>query len=620
MRATPLLLALVGVVLTMGPVSAVGAAEATQSAFGALPDGRAVSKVTLTNRHGVSVGVINYGATLQSLIMPGRDGALADVALGYRSIEGYLGARNFIGATVGRYANRIAGGRFVLDGRTWQLSTNDGLNSLHGGAQGFDRVLWEIVEVASGERASVTLRHVSPDGDQGYPGTLTVTATYALDEQNDLTIDYRAMTDRTTIVNVTNHAYFNLAGEGSAMGAMGNRLMIAADAYTPVDATLIPTGETCAVAGTPFDFRVATPVGERVRDMSDPQIVIGRGYDHNWVISRARSPEPRVIARLDDPASGRTLELISDQPGLQFYSGNVLTGTEVGKSGRAYRQGDAIVLEPQLFPDTPNKPDFGSARLEPGEEYRNTMVYRISVSSPSDAHAASRWPAFDLSRPQPPRVVPGSFSLGAQPPSDAIVLFDGKDMAQWDGAAAPDWFVNAGELQATGRQPSLLKSTRSFGDVQAHIEFRTPSPAGGSGQKRGNSGVFLMGLYEVQILDGFENTTYADGAVGALFGQAPALRDAGLRPGEWQAYDIVFEAPRFDAGQLVSPAYATVFLNGVLIHHRRAFVGETVPTPGPVYTRRVSEGPLAIQEHGDLTGKVRFRNIWVRPLGLDNAG
>lgn len=620
MRATTLLLALVGMTLGMGPAPKLQAAEATRSGFGALPDGRAVSKVTLTNRRGVSVGVINYGASLQSLIMPGRDGSLADVALGYASIDGYLGARNFIGATVGRYANRIAQGRFVLDGKTWQLPTNDGPNSLHGGTQGFDQVLWDIVAVASGERASVTLRYVSPHGDQGYPGTLTAMATYALDEQNNLTIDYRATTDRTTLVNITNHAYFNLAGEGSAAGAMGNRLMIAADAYTPVDATLIPTGEIRAVAGTPFDFRVATPVGERVRDMSDPQMVIGRGYDHNWVISRARSPEPRVIARLEDPASGRTLELVSDQPGLQFYSGNVLTGTEVGKSGHAYRQGDAIVLEPQLFPDTPNKPDFGSARLEPGQEFRNTMVYRLSVSPPANTQAASRWPPFDLSRPQPPRVSPGNFSLGAQPPSDAVVLFDGKDMEQWDGAVAPGWFVKAGELQATGKQPSLLKSKRSFGDIQAHLEFRTPSPAGDAGQKRGNSGVFLMGLYEVQILDGFENTTYADGAVGALFGQAPALRDAGLRPGAWQAYDIVFEAPRFDAGKLVSPAYATVFLNGVLIHHRQAFRGETVPTPDPVYAKQVSEGPLAIQEHGDVTGKVRFRNIWVRPLGLGDAG
>lgn len=385
MRPAGILSALVPMMLAAGGAFA---ADYTSGKFDALPDGRTVEKVTLTNEHAVSVVVISYGATLQALRMPGCDGRSADVVLGYPTIAGYLKSRDFFGATVGRYANRIANGRFVLDGKPVRLPTNDGPNSLHGGDQGFDRVLWRIADVRRGDQASVTLSYVSPDGDQGYPGTLTATAIYALDEQNNLTIEYRATTDRTTIVNITNHAYFNLAGEGSPGGAMGHLLTISADAYTPVDANLIPTGEIRRVAGTPFDFRQPTAVGARVRDYGDPQVVIGRGYDHNWVLSRARAASARTIATLQDPTSGRRLELISDQPGLQFYSGNVLNGTLVGKSGHAYRQGDAIVLEPQLFPDSPNKPAFGSARLEPGEEYRNLIRYRLSAAKPSGQQVA----------------------------------------------------------------------------------------------------------------------------------------------------------------------------------------------------------------------------------------
>ena len=246
-------------------------------------------------------------------------------------------------------------------------------------------------------------------------------------------------------------------------------------------------------------------------------------------------------------------------------------------------------------------------------------MYRISTLPASDASATTVWAPFDMARPLPAHTQPGRFSLGATPPSDATVLFDGKGLGEWNTANTSGWFVEDGELQAKGETSSLLKSKREFGDVQVHLEFRSPNPPGGEGQKRGNSGVFLMGLYEVQILDSYDNRTYADGSLGSLFGQAPALRDAGLPPGEWQAYDIVFEAPRFESSKLISPAYATVFLNGVLIHHRRAFAGETVPTPNPVYAAGLTRGPLAIQEHGDLTGKVRFRNIWVRPLGSDDG-
>ncbi len=355
------------------------AAEAKRSGFGKLPDGRAVPAVTLTNRRGVSATVIAYGASLQSLIMPDRAGRKADVALGYDNIGEYLTKPQYFGSTVGRFANRIARGRFTLDGRSYQTPVNNGPNSLHGGTAGFDKVLWEVVSVKSGPTASVTLRYVSPDGDQGYPGTLTVDAIYSLDEQNNLVIEYHATTDRTTIVNVTNHAYWNLSGEGSANGAMGHVVTIPAASYTPTDDGAIPTGELKSVKGTVFDFRTPTAVGTRVRDGRDKQMVWGRGYDHNWVIGRKVTADQHLMARVSDPASGRGFELWSNQPGLQFYSGNFLDGTSSGKSKRIYRGGDAIVMEPQIFPDTPNQPSFGSARLEPGQTYRNVMTYRLTT-------------------------------------------------------------------------------------------------------------------------------------------------------------------------------------------------------------------------------------------------
>ena len=359
--------------------SAAHAGDAKPATFGTLPDGRAVPAVTLTNSHGVAATVIAYGASLQSLVMPGRDGTRADVVLGYASIADYLAKPQYFGATVGRYANRLAAGRFTLDGKTYQAPVNNGPNSLHGGTQGFDKVLWEVVGVKSGPVASVTLRYVSRDGDQGYPGTVTVDATYSLDENNALSLEYRASTDRATVVNVTNHTYWNLSGEGSANGAMGHLVTIPAETYLPTDATAIPTGEFKPVAGTVFDFRTPHAVGERVRDASDEQIVFGRGYDHNWVIGRQVTADQHLMARVSDPASGRGFELWSNQPGLQFYSGNFLDGTSWGKSRRVYREGDAIVMEPQLFPDTPNHPAFGSARLVPGQTYRNVMTYRLTT-------------------------------------------------------------------------------------------------------------------------------------------------------------------------------------------------------------------------------------------------
>jgi aldose 1-epimerase len=369
--------------LTAAALSAIAtpavAAEAKRGSFGKLADGRTVPAVTLTNTHGVSATLIGYGASLQALVMPDRNGHKADIALGYDTIGEYVAKPQFFGATVGRFANRIARGRFTLDGKTYQTPINNGVNSLHGGTMGFDKVLWDVMSVTSGPSASVTFRYVSPDGDQGYPGTVTVDATYALDERNNLTITYTATTDRTTIVNVTNHTYWNLSGEGSANGAMGHVVTIPADRYTPTDDGAIPTGELKSVKGTVFDFRTPTAVGDRVRDASDQQIVWGRGYDHNWLVGRKVTRDEHMMARVYDPASGRGFELWSNQPGLQFYSGNFLDGTSFGKGKRIYREGDAIVMEPQIFPDTPNQPSFGSARLEPGQTYRNTMTYRLTT-------------------------------------------------------------------------------------------------------------------------------------------------------------------------------------------------------------------------------------------------
>ncbi|HST92184.1 MAG TPA: aldose epimerase family protein [Brevundimonas sp.] len=349
---------------------------ATREPFGLTPEGQAVELVRLEAGH-LRVRILTLGAAIQSVIAPGRDGERADVALGYATLEGYLNQSAYMGVTVGRVANRIAGGRFVLDGVEHRVPANDGPNALHGGAAGLDRRNWEVVSLTDGPTPTLILRCVSPDGDQGYPGELTVTATYALSAEGVLSLDYEATTDRATIVNLSNHAYWNMAGEGAPAGAMGNFLTLYADEYLPTNETAIPTGGFRHVEGTPFDFRQPAPVGLRVRDASDEQIVFGKGYDHNWVVSRELAPEPRPVARLEDPVSGRAMEMWSDQPGVQMYSGNFLDGSLTGKSGRLYRQGDAVVLEPQMFPDTPNQPAFGSIRLDPGQTYRNRIRFRF---------------------------------------------------------------------------------------------------------------------------------------------------------------------------------------------------------------------------------------------------
>lgn len=347
--------------------------------FGRLPDGRTVEAVTLVNQQGASATVIAYGATLQSMIVPDRDGNLADVTLGHATLGEYLANPAYFGSSVGRVANRIAGGRFVLDGGQHQVPCNNGPNALHGGPEGFDKALWDIVAVGDAPAPFVRLAHTSPDGDQSFPGTLQVTAEYALGDDGALAITYRATTDRPTLVNMTNHAYWNLAGEGAAASATDHVLTVPAEHFLPTDETAIPTGDFAPVAGTPFDFREPQVIGARLRDTGHDQIRIGHGYDHNWVVARERADAPRLLARLAHPLSGRVLEVRSTEPGVQFYSGNFLDGSLIGKAGQAYRMGDGVALEPQMFPDTPNRPAFGSIRLEPGEEYCHRLVFTFSA-------------------------------------------------------------------------------------------------------------------------------------------------------------------------------------------------------------------------------------------------
>ncbi|WP_420822879.1 aldose epimerase family protein [Sphingomonas solaris] len=365
--------------LAVGPEHA-WAADARRAAAGKLADGSKVEAVTLSNAHGVSARILTYGATLQSLIGPDRTGRPADVILGYDDAASYEAHPNYFGATIGRYANRIAGGKFALEGKTYQLPLNDKVNSLHGGGKGFDKQNWTIASIASGASATVVLKHRSPDGDLGYPGALDVTVTYALDETGALTITFAATTTQPTVINMTNHAIFNLAGEGSPEGVTFHTLTIPAATYTPVDAALIPTGERRPVANTIFDFRRARILANGIRDGRDEQIRFGRGYDHNFALDKGTTATPQLAARLEDPKSGRVLEVLSTEPGLQVYTGNFLDGTFIGKGGHVYRMGDGIALEPQKFPDAPNQPAFVSARVDPGKPYRHVMIYRLSTA------------------------------------------------------------------------------------------------------------------------------------------------------------------------------------------------------------------------------------------------
>jgi aldose 1-epimerase len=347
----------------------------SKASFGTTPDGQVVDVYTLRGAGGMEVRAITFGGIITSIRVPDRRGNLADVALGFNELTPYLRNPPYFGAIIGRYGNRIAKGRFTLGGRTYTLAVNNAPNHLHGGIKGFDKVVWKAEPFTSGDDVGLAFTHTSPDGDEGYPGTLNVKVTYTLDAGNALSFEYEATTDKPTPVNLTQHSYFNLAGEGTG-DILGHVLTIYASRMTPVDASLIPTG-IAPVDGTPFDFRVPTPIGARIRD-NDPQIRNGNGYDHNFVLDR-NGNGLSLAARVEEPVSGRVLEVSTTEPGMQFYTGNFLDGSLTGKSGRPYAQRTGFALETQHYPDSPNQPAFPSTILEPGQTYHSKTVYTFKT-------------------------------------------------------------------------------------------------------------------------------------------------------------------------------------------------------------------------------------------------
>lgn len=350
-------------------------ASTTQRLYGTTADGEPVTAITIRNANGIEVEVIGYGGIITRMVTPDRDGTMGDIALGMDSLADYEAGTPYFGALIGRYGNRIANGRFDIDGTTVQLDTNDGDNHLHGGVEGFDKKVWDMTPFVTEDSAGVVLKLVSPDGDQGYPGTLKTKVVYELGNNNELDMRFHATTDKPTVVNLTQHSYFNLAGGGDILG---HELEIPADRYTPVGAGLIPTGALAPVEGTPFDFRSAKPIGQDI-GADDAQLELGGGYDHNYVLKDSADGELVLAARVTDPASGRVLEVLTVEPGVQFYSGNFLDGTLEGE-GRVYGHRTGFCLEPQHFPDSPNQPDFPSTVLRPGEDYETRIVYRFSTA------------------------------------------------------------------------------------------------------------------------------------------------------------------------------------------------------------------------------------------------
>ena len=342
--------------------------------FGKTPDGTAVERFTLTNARGVVLQAISYGGIITSLRVPDRNGQFEDIVLGFDTLDGYVKDHPFFGAIIGRYGNRIAKGAFTLEGKTYKLATNNGPNHLHGGNKGFDKVVWTAEPLAGSNGIAFT--RTSPDGEEGYPGNLRVRVTYTLTDANELIVDYSATTDKATPVNLTQHSYFNLAGQASG-DILGHQLMLNADRYTPIDATSIPTGELAPVEGTPFDFRQPTAIGARINE-EHPQLKNGQGYDHNWVLNR-KGPGRQLAARVIEPNSGRTLEIATTEPGIQFYSGNFLDGTLTGKAGAVYKHRTGFCLETQHFPDSPNQPNFPSTILQPGSEYKTSTVFTFGI-------------------------------------------------------------------------------------------------------------------------------------------------------------------------------------------------------------------------------------------------
>lgn len=342
--------------------------------YGRTPDGQMAHLYTLKNANGVTADITDYGGIVVSLMVPDRNGAMGDIVLGFDSLDGYTGTHPYFGALVGRYGNRIANGKFTLDGKEYKLAQNNGPNALHGGLKGFDKAVWAATPAADGSQ-KLTLKHVSPDGDEGYPGELTAEVTYTLTDQNELRIDYKATTTKPTVVNLTNHSYFNLAGQGSG-DILNHSIQINAPRFTPVNKTLIPTGELKPVAGTPFDFTSPHKIGERI-EAKDEQIAFGGGYDHNFALD-GTAGELRLAARVSEETSGRVMEVLTTEPGVQFYTGNFLDGTLKGKGGKVYQRRAGFCLETQHYPDSPNQKSFPSTVLQPGAEYRSTTVYRFT--------------------------------------------------------------------------------------------------------------------------------------------------------------------------------------------------------------------------------------------------
>lgn len=364
------------VACTPGPEPKKEAPKVTKTSFGKTADGTEVSLYTLKNSNGMEAAITNYGGIVVSLKTPDKNGQLADIVLGFDSLDGYLKEHPYFGAIVGRYGNRIGGAKFSIAGKEYKLAVNNGPNSLHGGIKGFDKKVWAAqVDDATN---SLILSYSSPDMEEGYPGKLDVQVTYTLTEANELRIEYKATTDKETVVNLTNHSYFNLAGQGNG-DILNHSIQIMSEKTTPVDSTLIPTGELKEVAGTPFDFTAPHKIGERINDTSDEQIKFGGGYDHNFAVD-GQAGSLRPAARVTEPTSGRAMEVLTTEPGVQFYTGNFLDGTLTGKGGKAYRKRFGLCLETQHFPDSPNKPQFPAAALKPGQTYLSTTVYRFSVA------------------------------------------------------------------------------------------------------------------------------------------------------------------------------------------------------------------------------------------------
>lgn len=344
--------------------------------FGKTPDGQEVEIVHLKNKSGMQAGIMTYGATLVSLTVPDRHGVMSDIVLGFDSLFNYVKESPYFGSTVGRYGNRIGKGLFELNGAKYTLAVNNGANHLHGGLKGFDKVVWTVDQKESVEGKSLVLRYVSKGGEEGYPGTLTVKVVYSLTDENELRIDYEATTDKPTIVNLTHHSYFNLSGAGNG-DILGHELFIDADRFTPVDEGLIPTGELRSVRGTPMDFTKPEVIGARINAPYE-QLKKGGGYDHNWVLNKVAGTFG-LAARAYEKTSGRVMEVLTTEPGIQFYSGNFLDGTLTGKGGKKYGHRFGFCLETQHFPDSPNKPQFPSTALNPGSVYKTSTIYRFSA-------------------------------------------------------------------------------------------------------------------------------------------------------------------------------------------------------------------------------------------------